>query len=189
LEDERRTTLQLSENIQIFFEALMMDAAKRLEFSKAGGDRISLYIHIEAHSYFVPCGRFSWDPVLKKKGRTTFPDNQGCISKAWRHDWHYDDKIPEDLELACTHHESGYDVPIEVTKNLKMRATLVAAKKILDRADGPIGVLVIESSRNERFEEGALKAKMVDIALYLGPIVDVLQEHIPTPQEAKSAGL
>lgn len=189
LEIERQISTQVGENILIFFKSLMKDGAERIKMPREGKARISFYYYVQDVDCFVLCGRFSWDPFFEKKGRTTFPASQGCISKGWRHDWHFDNQVPDDDAEAASYHLLNYEVPEEVTANMKMKAKLFAAKKVLDRTDGPVGVIVVESLERELFEERPLKLELEAMAASLGPTVDVLREHIPTPQEAKAVGL
>jgi hypothetical protein len=189
LDEEIQKSSQIAENISFIVDGLLLGIARKLNYSRNGTCRISLYIKIEDRNEFVFVGRFSWNPELQRKGRNTFLADQGCIAKGWQHEWFFDASVPDNNEDANRHHQKNYNVPIAVSANLKMRAKLYAVRKILNKLDRPIGVLVIESTNREAFTEEFLKRELDQVAEDWGAFIHILVKYLPQPGIARGVGL
>jgi hypothetical protein len=173
----------------VLLDGLLRNLSKKLGFPTDGTTRISLYVHDESNRFFVPGGRYSSNPYFDRKGRTQFSDEEGCISKGWRHDWHFDAAVPDDTDEAAKYHLENYGVADSTYRSLKMKPKLFAAKKIVDSDDRPVAVLVVESEKRDAFEESDLVRNMGEAAQDLASTICAVKDHIPLPNLAAEAGL
>jgi hypothetical protein len=180
---------KIGETILIFFDGVLLNFSRKLKFNDDSTIRISIYLHHEKEQCFIPCGRYSSNPVLQKKGRTRFPDTEGSIAKAWQAGWHFDNLFPENDKERKKYNFKHYSIPESSLKSLKMQTRLIATHRVRDFDHRPIAVIVVESTRNDAFSEEHVKALMSEEAIALGKMMHDLKEHIPTPQEAESWGL
>jgi hypothetical protein len=185
----RDASAKVGENIVFVMEGLLYNLGRKLGFSAEGHSRVSLYVYDDAQDVFVPCGRFSHNPVYAKKGRTKFNASQGCIGKAWRNDWHFDNSIPDDWSAATSYHKENYNIPKGTAAALKMRSRLIAGKKVVDQNNRPTAIIVVESAKADAFGEEELRVKVESVADDFGRIVAGLRSYIPIPSDAEEAGL
>lgn len=180
---------KIGENIHNLFEGILLNLSKKLVFTQNGTERVTLYIHKNSHGCFVPCGRYSNNPLFQKKGRTRFDDDQGCISKGWQTGWHFDNKIPTGKPLAANYNNKNYGIPVDTASSLTMQSKLLAVKRIDGLEGRPVAVLVIESTNKAAFAENDLVAKLNGVSSEYGRMVQILERHIPSPQDAADKGL
>jgi hypothetical protein len=185
----KEQTQRIGETVLVLFDGVLLNLSRKLKLDADPSVRLSIYIHNESHSCFVPCGRFSSNPVLRKKGRTRFPDNEGCIAKAWQNGWHFDAKFPTAGESRNRYNFKEYSIPILTSSRLKMIPHLIAAQRVQDFSHRPVAVIVVESTRQDAFSEESVLAVLKEESVSMGKMMDDLRQHIPTPQEAESRGL
>ena len=137
---------------QGYFEILDYQLSILANYALGFGDteRISVYKHDDG--MFRLLGRYSKNPVFQKRGRPTYPDDQGCIGAAWRNGEAIVEKLPDpstDLgEYAgCLHRD--WDIPVDVSTGFRMRSRSLAAFALEDTHDRRIAVIVFESVRTD----------------------------------------
>lgn len=178
------------ENIHSLFEGLLYSLSNKLQLDEAGTERVSIYVHRAKSHSFVPCGRFSHNPILKQKGRTSFPDNQGCIAKAWQEDWHFCNQFPDVTRTGqyIDYLLQKYQIPRNVGRSLKMKPALVAAKRISLNGSG-VAILVFESTDRNRFTEAELRGRLSSVTEEYGRMILSIERYIPDPIIASEVGL
>ena len=74
-----------------------------------------------------------------------------------------------------------------------MRPKLIAVKKVVDKNDRPIALIVVESTKSNAFVEADLKSALTTAATDCATLLMVWKDHLPTPSVAQdertSAGL
>lgn len=110
-----------------------------------GNDRISLYAHFGNGFYRI--GRYSSNPVFRRSGRKVYPDDEGCIGRAW---------TQGDFSLLGLPNFSTNDTQYvaqlvalnlneETIRALSMKSRGYWAVRIERSATEQLGVLVVES--------------------------------------------
>jgi hypothetical protein len=180
----------VAENIHALFEAVLLSLANKLEVDERGTERVSIYVHRLETNTFVPCGRFSHNPILKAKGRTSFPDDQGCIAKAWEEDWHFCVDFPDPSRTGpyVDYLLHTYGIPRDVGRSLKMKPKLIAAKRISLNGSG-VAIIVFESTDQGKFTEEQLKGRLAAASVEYAQMIKSIQKYIPNPSRAAEVGL
>ncbi len=182
----------LSENIKNVFEGFLYRfATTKLAFGgeAENTERITLYIYDDADNRFVSFGRYSANPGYKTAGRPEYPISQGCIAKGWAHGWHFDNQFAQGKAARADRHLADYSIPKKVANALSMPSRLYAAMRIKDAGGRPIAVMVVESTKNDRWDEAQLKTAMQSQDVYLAEMITRLKDYIPKPSSAGSRGL
>jgi hypothetical protein len=180
---------QFGETVLFLFDGILLNLSRRMDVVEASHARLSIYLHIADQNCFIPCGRYSINPVLQKKGRTHIPDNQGCISKAWQNGWHFDNKFPNSQNDCHKYNARIYSIPEATCRSLKMTTRAIAAHRIVDSDNRSLGVIVLESTNNDGLDEANVQQVLQSEVVSLGKMVSDLRSHIPTPQDAGNRGL
>jgi len=180
---------RVSENIHNMFDGVVLSLSRKFRFSKSTKARISLYINDEEKSRFVPCGRYSPDPTLSKKGRSSFSHGQGCIWKSWENDFHFDNQIPARTTAFNSYQLREYGIPVETCEILQMKPRLIAGKRIDDLFDKPIAVLILESKDPNGFTEQEIRTIFESSCEDLSRLILTMQDYIPIPSDAEDVGL
>jgi hypothetical protein len=178
----------VSNNTRTLFYGHLYQISNKLGFNEVDKktDRITLYIHDPKNNRFVPCGRVSPNPQYQKTGRTEYPDNEGCISEAWSNGWCYKNFNRDNKKRVAEHGEMN--ISENVSKNFNMPSLMYCAMRIEDGSGGQYAVLVVESTKKERFSEAVLKRELMLQNDYLCQLVQILKKHIPLPSNAASKG-
>jgi hypothetical protein len=179
----------ITDHVLFCVEGFIWEQAKRAGFSVSGVSRISLYVHEPAKSRFFCLVRKSYNTKLEKKGRTFFADHEGCIAKAWEQDWHFDNDFPEDNSANAAYHKSEYGISKKTFNQLTMRPKLIAVKKVVDKNDRPIALIVVESTKSNAFVEADLKSALTIAATGCATLLMAWKDHLPTPSVAQDEGL
>ncbi len=192
LEEYRTKHKIISEQVRNLFDGYLYNLANRLEFGKESdnNERISLYIH-DQNNTFIPCGRYSANPQYRKPSRTSYPDNEGCIARGWENGWHFDNKFPCPNSKKSKYGDycsQKYNIPKNTTRDVKMKSRVYAVLSIKNNGD-PFGVLVVESTKEDRFIEDQIKPILQGQNDFLAETIRQLRDYIPTPDTAKSRGL
>lgn len=180
---------EVGNNIKFLFDGLLLNLSKKLDFKQGDQARISIYVYEAESSQFIPCGRYSPNPELRKPGRTAYPDRQGCIAKGWQNGWHYDDEFPDTKTRHQNHCSAQYGIPKEVHNGLKMMSLVYAVKRLDDAAGNPLAVMVIESTKKDQFDPNQLQADLETVADDFSQMIATLRQHIPSPSDASERGL
>lgn len=194
LEAENKELLErnerIGESITVFFDGVLYNLSRKLRFNASGSERVSLYVIQEKDKSFIACGRFSYNPNYREKGRTQFNNSEGCISKAYNQDWFFDNQLPEpNTENYILHCETHHSVPREILGQIRMKSRLYAAKRIIDPDARHLGVIVVESPCQDAFSESELKRVLTEEAMYLAKVISDLRGYIPEPSFAADRGL
>lgn len=182
----------ISEQVRNLFDGYLYNLANKLSFGKLSenNERISLYIH-DNNNTFIPCGRYSANPKYRSPSRTSYPDNEGCISKGWEHDWHFDDQFP------CPENQRGkyidyclnkYGIPRNTCRDINMKSRSFAALSIKNNGNS-FAVLVLESTKADRFSEDEVKSILKEQNDFLAETIRQLRDFIPKPSNASIRGL
>lgn len=171
-------------NIKELFDGFLMNVS----VSKLGctpDERITLYIH-NGKKTFIPFGRASLNTEYRKKGRPFYPDGQGCISKGWKNGWDfYDFKIDpsENINGYASEQYQQYGIQKGITKKLKMHPRQIGAFRIGNKHN-PVGIIVVESIKPEKFIASDLKEKLEEQDEYLTHMILTLDKYISAPSKA-----
>ena len=126
---------------------------------------------------------------MEKKGRTFFADHEGCIAKAWEQDWHFDNSFPENESDNAAYHKKEYRISRKTFNQLTMTSKLIAVKKVVDKNDRPIALIVVESTKSNAFVEADLKSALTIAATGCATLLMAWKDHLPTPSVAQDEGL
>lgn len=175
----------VGESFRTFCDGIMVDLSNKLGVLPGEKTRTSLYIHDGSDS-FVLCGRHAPDPVLKRPGRPSYPEHQGCIGQAWQNEWHFEN----DLGGGRTYEQrtaQRYQIDPDTLNQIPMRSALFGVQRI-DVGPDFIGLIVVESMRGDRFQDQTLRQEMVQFCKDYGAIIKAFKDYIPTPSQARARG-
>lgn len=122
-------------------------------------ERVSVYRHDDGK--FALLCRYSKNPIYQRRGRPFYPDNEGCIGKAWREGEDYIDDLPDPEHSSRDYEERlrrDWNIPAETTRNFKMKSRSYAALAIENHRDERVGVMVFESTRTDVLKSDQIKA-------------------------------
>ena len=126
---------------------------------------------------------------MEKKGRTFFADHEGCIAKAWEQDGHFDNGFPENESDNAVYHKKEYRISRKTFNQLTMTSKLIAVKKVVDKNDRPIALIVVETNKSNAFVEADLKSALTIAATGCATLLMAWKDHVPTPSVAQDEGL
>lgn len=193
LEKEKATRELVVSNAKALCDGFLQELARGpLGFGskEANTERITLYVH-DKESGFQPIGRFSFNQSYIKKGRSFYPENEGCIGKAWEHGWKFE-KLPDsstDLDGWVDHcHKLG--VPKGVARAMNMQSSLYCACTVRNgQTTCPVAVVVVESTDTQRYEQQELRDVLTDDRrAYIARMVEMLHPWLGDPDDAKERG-
>ncbi|WP_143763205.1 hypothetical protein [Methanothrix harundinacea] len=193
-EQLKEDTSQLSEDVNSLCESYLYKLAKGpMKFGSVDGcyERMTLYAH-SSNGSFIPLGRVSYNPEYDKKGRINYPDDQGCIAKAWRNNWHFSNDYP-DPETATKRYYQRCEkdgVPEDIMKNVKMKSRLYCGFRIWDNSGTePLAVLIAEATDPHRYQEEELRSIFQEEQKwFMGELIKRVKQRIPDFKEAKLKG-
>ncbi len=177
----------IHENIKNLFDGYLYHLAySRLSFqTNHESERITLYIHDKQNS-FIPFSRISSNPTYKPFGRVKYPDNLGCIAQGWNSGWYFDNNFSDNW-VDSNH--SKYEIPKRVLNRMSMQSKLFAVLRIDNQAGKSLGLIVVESTDNNKYEEEVIKHSLEEQKLYLSDMVHKLRNYIPNTNEANAKGI
>lgn len=191
LQEQRGQIAEVGNVIVILFDGLLLNLANKLELDQGSQARLSLYVHDAERRAFIPCGRYSRNPDFIQPGRTTYPDDQGCIAVGWRKGWHFDNQIPPESQAVArrTYNLRNYSIPEWTTDSIRMKSTLYAVKR-LDNLEGKaIAVLVVEAINPDHFTEADLRDTINGSINDYARVIHELRAYVPNPAKAAESGL
>lgn len=189
LEAERVKMSRITDHVEFVLQGFVWQQAKKLGFSQEGYSRISLYMHEPDKRRFHCLVRRSHNTKFEQKGRQFFDDSTGCIAKAWESDWHFDNNFPDDPSENAAYQKATYGIKKAVHSNLTMDSKLIAAKRVVDNNDRPLGLLVVESVKRDGFDEANLRNSLTVAASDCALLISAWKDHLPSPNIAESEGL
>lgn len=191
LQEQRGQIAEIGNVIVILFDGLLLNLANKLDLDQGSQARLSLYVHDPARREFIPCGRYSRNPDFIQPGRTTYPDDEGCIAAGWRAGWHFDNQIPPENQTVArrNYNQKTYAIPEYVTDSIRMKSTLYAVKR-LDNLEGKaIALLVIEAINANHFTESELRDTVNGSINDYARVIHELRSYVPNPANAAESGL
>lgn len=176
----------------LFYGYLSIFADNKLKFGLKNDktERISLYIYNGNNFNLIV--RYSKNPKFKSPGKGIYPVDQGCLGKAWEHDWHFDDKFPCPKNKKTEYEDYSnkkYLLPKKVSKALNMQSRLYAALRIDGHDKKPLAIIVVESINEKRYKESEIKALLKEQKEPLSHLIETWKNDLPSLDEAKSKGL
>ncbi len=177
--------------IVILFDGLLLNLANKLDLDQGSQARLSLYVHDAEQRAFIPCGRYSRNPEYIQPGRTTYPDDEGCIAVGWRKGWHFDNQVPPEGQAVArrNYNLKNYSLPEFVTDGTRMKSTLYAVKR-LDNLEGKaIAVLLVEAINADHFTESVLRDTVNGSINDYARVIHELRAYVPNPAKAEESGL
>lgn len=137
---------------ELFNQFLNLLVSRELNFNAS--DRISVYYHSRKHDEFRIIARYSEHPEYNRTNRFRFPTMQGCIYQAWVGPigYHFNGSLPNDQEEYLEVLLEDYTMEVEIVRELRMRSRFYFARVIKNKAAERIGVVVVESENENRFE-------------------------------------
>jgi len=116
-------------------------------------ERVTIYYHVDNHFYVL--ARHSQNPVFSVIHRQKFSVNHGVISIAWGHRECIDiEGCPlynKDPDSYKKYMKDTYGYPESSIDDLAMKSCQFIAVAIVE-ADNPVGVIVFESNKNDKFK-------------------------------------
>lgn len=178
---------------QLLADGVLLTLAEGLDF-KAGDhnlERVTIYCHDPA-GYFVPFGRYSRNTRFNSKGRSHYPDDEGCIGKAWEHGRHFMNGFPDPTisgrEYVELTREQG--LTKRAAEGLTMRSRLYFGWRVRDTSDSEsLAVVIVESLDPDRYTCDDLVAFFKSQDPFLRKFVELLQPRLPQLSKAAGAGL
>jgi len=164
-----------------------------LKFCESEGshERITLYAH-DSSGQFFSIGRYSRQPDYRKPGRSSYPEDQGVISRTWKNGDNFTKDYPDRKQDPCGYHErcKKDGLSEDVINELGMPSRLYYGYRISNtQGREPIAVLITESTNPERyteiFLENLFKGKEQE---YLRDLTERLSKWMPNLKEAKDRG-
>lgn len=155
-------------------------------------ERVSVYVH--HGTAFSMLGRYSRNPNFNRRGRSIYPDNQGCIGHAWAHGRAFVGDLPDyeaDPDTYVARLGEDWGIPSEVATNFNMKSRAVAAFAIEDTTEAPVhrfAVLVVESVKMGMLDVQHLEAPLAQEDNTLIRFLIRTRPLHPDPGLAKEAG-
>ncbi|HEV7746407.1 MAG TPA: hypothetical protein VGO56_15530 [Pyrinomonadaceae bacterium] len=128
----------LAENVVSLIEGFLVNVA----FAKLGfggkpncSERISLFSHDEAGQEFILVGRYSPNPTHHARRRSKYPENEGCLARAWQTGSDFLDDLPDpgvSLDDYAAQQEAASAFPAAEARQLIMKSRLYYAYRVMD---------------------------------------------------------
>ncbi|MBE7734420.1 hypothetical protein [Devosia faecipullorum] len=180
---------EIGNSITILFDGLLLNVGRKLQLTEGAQVRVSLYMHDKNQKAFVRCGRYSPNPVFAEPGRTSYPDDEGCIAQGWLKEWHFDNQVPANGAARRSYNQKQYAIPDHVNEAIRMKSRLYAARRLDDALGTAVAVLVVEAIEPDHFEEEFIRATLDGVADDFARMIHTLHRYIPNPANAAESGL
>lgn len=136
----------LRQNIDLIFGHHLKSIARSLNFTY--NERISLYII--NNDRFICCARFSQNPNYNKRGRASYPLNEGVIGEAWSKGTEFIATLPDakkELDNYVQKTKNKYNICENTVRNFSMHPRLIFGYRIsnLDQSEHN-AVIIVEST-------------------------------------------
>lgn len=168
---------------------LLIELAIELKLSDR--ERISFYLH-DGDKDFEMVGRFSKNPEFNKASRTKYPDQEGCLAKAWRSGFAHEANIPDpdqDLKAWSEWQFEKWRIPKKTSKVLRMKSRCIAAGACENPDGTRVGVIVVESTHPTALSAERVKAVLEGRgAKTVTRVIEILDSFEPNAAYAKKEG-
>lgn len=153
-----QTRVRHTQNLIELVESYLANLANN-HLNLGRDERISLYKHTGEE--FIIVGRFSLHYEYEQVRRYKFPDDEGCIGKAFRETGNfYASNLPDPNNSRRRYLQkqmNSYGLSAEVVKHLRMPTRTYAAYEIKDSwGERVVGILMFESTENDAFNRSEL---------------------------------
>lgn len=145
-------------------------------------DRVSIYKHQGNH--FIPLGRYCSNPKFAARGRPYYPDNQGCIGRAWHAGEFVIEELPDPdvypyLYIVA---QQEYGLDEETVRGLTMKSRTYGGFVIEDSGRRRnIAIIVFESTDAQRFNYDIVREVVRNSSSLLANLIRVLNNLGVTP--------
>ena len=192
---------QTIESISEYAKGYILDISESLKFGEDRDtkDRITIYSHDEEEEVFAPTERYSRDPVLNKRGRGLYQDDEGCIAEAWRNEeWFIADSPNSDEEAfpdptvdrqEYIDRSEDYGLSPEQVKRMRMKSRLYYGRAIRGvRNAEPLAVIIVESTDPSRWSREELRTVFEERSVSLTEFVNRIGPLMPDVSNTKRRG-
>jgi hypothetical protein len=154
-------------------------------------ERVSLYGH--NGNAFVLAGRFSKNPLFAKAGRPSYPDDQGCIGRAWQHGECFVDNLPDPIlnkRAWATVMEDDWEIPRSTSNHITMKSRAIYGCAFDHSSNSHrTAVLIIESTdphglNRKRIAEHISGPERIQLSRFL----EIMETFAPNLEYAKAEG-
>jgi hypothetical protein len=158
--DQLRSALEASKiGYQGMFRQQLRSMSKDYRFGHT--ERISFYIH--DGKAFVLQGRYSANPHFDKPGRLIYPDNQGCIGKAYAVGDFFITDLPNfetDKRAYLDRLKNDYGIDKKTATSFKMQSRSLSGHSIENQGGHKVAVVIFESLRIDVLDHDKLTEVM-----------------------------
>jgi hypothetical protein len=142
-------------NYPLVFEARLQKIANDLGLKDT--ERISIYRHNQQDK-FILIGRYSESPSYIKRGRSAYPDDEGCIGTAWNNGEAFDDNLPDpdnDISSYVNELKKRWNINKQTSRGFIMKSRNYAAYAIKESSSPGkrIAVIVFESTQINKLDK------------------------------------
>ena len=204
VEKDKNTALKEKESYKIRLQSTLIQANKdyfdlfREQLSILSNDvlnltdkeRVSIYKH--TGSYFIMLGRYSLNSIYDARGRSVYPDTQGCIGEAWVSGESFIDNLPCPIASIAKYQKElvKHGIGKSVISSFKMKSRNLWACRINQEIPNKsIAVIVIESIDTNRLKKEELNNVMSIERRRILAFLFAHREMEPSPYIAVSEGL
>ena len=155
-------------------------------------DRISIYCHDKQSSNFIQVFRIAPNPVLERKGRIAYRDDQGYIALAWQQGGIFINNLPdfETDKRGYIRETSKSNFPKGLHDELRMKSRLYFGWRISNlMGDKQLAVLILESTNPVRWEKGTLDEYFDTQSEKFRSIFERVYKTLPELSDAAKRGL
>lgn len=124
-------------------------------------ERMTFFVH-DGCGHFIPIIRISSNPRYATLGRPKIRDNEGCLGKAWEHDWFtVDMNDPETTTYKKESEKLGINEGVLQSLRMKSRCYVgYVVRRPVDQKR--LGVVLVESTKHSRWYESNIRSKFED---------------------------
>lgn len=154
-------------------------------------DRVTLYSHEAKIQSFIPLERISLNPIFNKKSRTSYPDNEGYIAKAWQEGFAFEENLPsfDTAKKKYINKAKQVNFPESLHSVVRMKSRLYFGWRITDsKNEIPLAVLMIESLAPDRWTKEELEKYFLQEKKKFCNIFERVHKNLPEYSEAREKG-
>ena len=153
-------------------------------------ERVSLYkLDMEMFSCI---GRYSENELFKSKPSRLYTKDQGCIAKAWEVGKIQDTSAPDpddDLDKWKQHNIDKFKFTAEQIENIRMRSRAFYGLSLQNSENETVAVIICESLKVNGLPFGKIERYFKEHEIKnLVNLIESLEQHIPSLEDAKSEG-
>jgi hypothetical protein len=153
-----------------------------MELDFTYNERITIYRF--ENELFVPVGRYSINPTIKKYGRNNYPNSEGFIGKTWNNGHIHIEDLPDPTRAKrsyVTQVVSLCDISESILDKLSMKSRAYYCRNLLENSE-PIAVVVFESLSPNLPKSPTEIDKLIESSL--GQLlVNVIKTNLPLAKE------